>query len=526
MNTHYEGFFTQKHSLDFDEFVYKITRNQQMLVFLLMTFFALFRIVSTLIAGKSFYILYGGGFLIYTIILLVISYKGKLWVKKYGNLLTCCVLSLLQIQEFQINNLEELQQNSQLIVIFLMIIYSFLNLKGACFQLIVFIGLKTWIQISEKGNFSILNFIFYLLEAISIGLFVYFQQQGLNIRFSQECFQKQLFRFLPDLVQNQFMMFNLEQQSSSFHLRFQSEITSIKWDDSNAPTSNLRAFLRNTYYQDQSLEQYILSRNDLNSNNYNHYYAQNLIVYNVDNDQSSIDINYVECFLGQKYYLITFNENKYDCLERINNSLITCINRNQQLTISFLKKQLNQISTIMTTKSQIQLLAKLKIHCMYFLGQFLQVNSFSQIDRNIKDINLTKLLQLMVNLYCNAYQPIQIELQSDEYYDFYIQSNEELIQTFFQILCQLLIRLKANQTRNQLIFGQDQSTTKLFYIVVRTECYQEYKIQLQNNPFFQKIQRRLCPNLDILAQNQSVKLYLYKNYQPLEEMREFEDEII
>ncbi|CAD8108364.1 unnamed protein product [Paramecium primaurelia] len=526
MNTQYQRFFTQKHAFDFDEFVYKSTRNQQILVFMLMTIFALVRIVSTLLTGKSFYLLYGGGFLIYTIILLVISYKGKLWIKKYGNLVTCCVLSLIQIQTYLINSIEEFEQNSQLIMIFLMIIYSILNMKGACFQIIIFIGFKIWIQISQNGNFSIMKLIFQLLEGITIGVYVYFQQQGHNIRFSQECFQKQLFRFLPDLIQNQFLMFNLDEQSSSFHLRFQSEITTIKWDDSNAPTSNLRSFLRNTYYEDQSLEQYILSRNNLFDNNQNYYYSQNLIVQNLDNNKSPLNLNYVECFLGQKYYLITFNENKYDYLESINNSLIACINRNQQLTISFLKKQLNQICTIMTSKMQIQLLAKLKIHCMYFLGQFLQINSFSTIDHKIKDINLTKLLQLMVNLYCNAYQPIQIELQSDEYCDFYIQSNEELIQTFFQILCQLLIRLKANELRNQIIFGQDQENPKLFYVIVRTECYEEYKRQLENNPFFQKIQRRLCPNLSILTLNQSVKFYLYKNYQPLEEIRELEDEII
>lgn len=59
---------------------------------MLMIIFALVRIISSLLSGKTYYLLYGGGFLIYTIILLVISYKGKLWIKKYGNLLTCFVL--------------------------------------------------------------------------------------------------------------------------------------------------------------------------------------------------------------------------------------------------------------------------------------------------------------------------------------------------------------------------------------------------------------------------------------------------
>ncbi|CAD8119599.1 unnamed protein product [Paramecium sonneborni] len=526
MNTEYQGFDTQNVTDNLDEFVYKISRNQQVLVFMLMTFFALIRLISILTQGKSYYALYGGGFLIYTILLLLISFKGKLWIKKYGNLLTCCVLGLMQIQAYQTNNIEELQQNQQLNIIFSMIIFSILDLKGAYFQIIVFIGIKIWIQVSQNTKFNSYTLIFQLLEAILVGIYVFYQQQGHKIRFSQECFEKQLFRFLPDLIQNQFLMFNLDKQSSSFNLRFKSDITSIKWDDSNAPTSNLRSFLRNCFYEDQSLEQYILSRNNLKDYNHNHYFTQNLNLQYFDHKSNLISLNYSECFLGEKYYLITFNEKKYDYLTDINNSLITCINRNQELTISFLRKQLHLISSAMIQKNQLQQLAKSKIHTMYFLGQFLQINSFSQIDPNIKDINLTKLLQLLVNLYCIAYKPIQIELQSDEHNDFYIKSNEELIQTFFQILCQLLIRLKANVLKNQLIFGQDQNNRKLFYIIIRTECYQEFRSQLYSNPFFQKIQRRLCPNLDILIQNQSVKFYLYKNYQPLEEIRELEDEII
>ncbi|CAD8124246.1 unnamed protein product [Paramecium sonneborni] len=525
MNLQYERFSTQNYKDNFDEFVYKITRNQQILVFMLMILFALIRVISTLTQGKSYYVLYGGGFLIYTIILFVISYKGKLWIKKYGNLLTLCVLSFMQFLAYQTNNVEEFYQNSQLNIIYSMIIFSMLDIKGAYFQIIVFIGLKIWFQTQQNSNFNTFTVIFEILEGISVGIYVFYQQQGYKIRFSQECFQKQLFRFLPDLIQNQFIMFNLDRQSSSFNLRFYNDITSIEWDQSNAPTTNLRSFLRNCFFQDQSLEQFILSRNNLYDNN-NHYFTQNLILQYSDQKQTTLNLNYTECFLGEQYYLITFNDKKYDYLADINSSLISCINRNQQLTISFLKKQLHQISQVMISKNQLQLLAKLKIHCMYFLGQFLQINSFSSIDQNIKDINLTKLLQLLVSLYCNAYKPIQIELLSDEYNDFFIKSNEELIQTFFQIICQLLIRLKANELKNQLIFGQDQNNTKLFYFIVRTECYEEFKRQLQNNPFFQKIQRRLCPNLDILTQNQSLKFCLYKNYQSLEEIRELEDEII
>ncbi|CAD8128732.1 unnamed protein product [Paramecium sonneborni] len=274
-----------------------------------------------------------------------------------------------------------------------------------------------------------------------------------------------------------------------------------------------------------SLEQFILSRISQFQEKYDDIFTKSLNVYGIDKNDT-LSINYTECFLGEKYYLITFNEQNQEKFEQIKLQLIECLNNNQSITVSFLKKQLFLLSNLKLCQNIQQQISRLKIHCMYFLGQFNQINSFSEVDFNIKDININKLLKQMNNLFCIAYNTENFELVPQQFQDIYIRSNEELIQTFILIIYQIIIRLKAIDLKNKIFFGLDNNNKRLIYLQIQTECYPQLKFEMEQNPLFQKIQRRVCPNLEIHLINQTLKLLVYKNLESLEKIRKIQEEII
>ncbi|CAD8116802.1 unnamed protein product [Paramecium sonneborni] len=520
MNKSFSLKFDSSVQASFQDFVYQGSKQQQRLIFFLMLIYSIARLLSTLFYDKKYYLIGGGVFVIQSILQVAISIKGNLFIKKLTNQLTCLIFCLMQIQVYQTKNFQEIYENSQLIMMFNIIIYSFIDFNIVLIQILLSIGIKTWIFTMEDG-FAIQNFIYQLIGDFVILQFVYYNQKRLKSNFSQECFSQQLIKFMPYLVQNQFFLINFDQKTQSFNLKLGSKITSINWDD----TKNLRHFLRNYYIEQISLEQFILSRISHFQENYDYIFTKKLNVYGIDQNDT-LSINYTECFLGEKYYLITFNEQNQEQSEKIKLQLIECLNKNQSITISFLKKQLYLLSNLKQCQNIQQQISKLKIHCMYFLGQFNQINSFSEVDLNIKDINISKLLKQINILFCNAYNTKNFELVPQEYQDIYIRSNEELIQTFILIIYQIIIRLKALDLKNKIFYGLDRNNQRLIYIKIQTECCTQLKFELEQNPLFQKIQRRVCPNIEIHLINMTLKLLVYKNQETLENIRKIQEEII
>ncbi|CAD8081053.1 unnamed protein product [Paramecium primaurelia] len=518
----------------FWEFVYQGQKQYQRLVFLLMFIYSIIRLLSTLFGDKKFYLMSGGGFVIQTILQIAISIKGKLFIKKLANSLTCFILCLMQIQVYQTKNFQEIYDNSQLLMIFNMIVYSFIDFNMILIQIIVSIGIKVWITIINDG-FDTYSLIYQLIGDFAILLYGYYNNKILKNSFRQQCFDNQLckqidytlVRFLPLIVQNQFLLINFDEKQQQFNLKFDNKITSIIWDESNAPTKNLRIFLRKYYFEQISLEQFILSRISQFQEKFDYLFTKSFNIIGLDQNDH-LNINYTEFFLGEKYYLITFNRSNLELeqFQKIKDQFIECLNSNQSVTLSFLKKQLFQLSNLKLSQNVQQQISKLKLHCMYFLGQFNQINSFSEVDFNIKDINISKLLKQITNLFCNAYNTQNFELVSLEFQDIFIKSNEELIQTFILIIYQIIIRLKAIDLKNIISFGLEYSDNKLIYIQIQTECYLELKFELEQNPLFQKIQRRLCPNLEIHIIHKTLKLFLYQNQEALEQIRKIQEEII
>ncbi|CAD8192234.1 unnamed protein product [Paramecium octaurelia] len=510
----------------FGEFVYQGSKQYQRLIFMLMFIYSITRLLSTLFGDKNYYFIGGGGFVIQTILSIAISIKGKLFIKKIAIQITCVIFSLMQIQVYETKNFQEIYDNSQLLMIFNLIVYGFIDFNMVLIQVIAGLGIKIWISIVKDG-FNIYSLIYQLIGDFAIILYGYYNHKMLKKGFRQHCFDNQLFRFLPFLIQNQFLLINFDEKSQQFNLKFSNKITSIIWDDSNAPTKNLRIFLRKYYFEQNSLEQFILQRIPKFKEEFDYFFTKSFNVTGLDL-KDHLNINYTECFLGEKYYLITFNGQNLEQqqFERIQEQLMECLNSNQSITVSFLKKQLFQLSNLKLSQNVQQQISKLKLHCMYFLGQFNQVNSFAEVDFRLKDINVSKLLKQMTHLFCNAYNTQNFELVSLEFQDIYIKSNEELLQTFILIIYQMIIRLKSIDLKNIIQFGVDYKNNQLIFIQFQTECYSQLKFELEQNPLFKKIQRRLCPNLEIHIINNTLKLFLYQNQEALEQIRKIQEEII
>ncbi|CAK87573.1 unnamed protein product (macronuclear) [Paramecium tetraurelia] len=526
----------------FGEFIYQGSKQYQRLIFLLMFIYSITRFLSTLFGDKNYYFIGGGGFVIQTILSIAISIKGKLFIKKIAIQITCVIFCFMQIQVYETKNFQEIYDNSQLLMIFNIIVYGFIGFNMVLIQVIAGLGIRIWISIVKDG-FNIYSLIYQLIGDFAILLYCYYNHQILKKGFRQQCFDNQLctkidytiVRFLPFLIQNQFLLINFDEKAQQFNLRFGNKITSIIWDDSNAPTKNLRIFLRRYYFEQISLEQFILSRISKFKEKFDYFFTKSFNVTGLDlNDH--LNINYTECFLGEKYYLITFNGQHLEQqqFQTIQEQFMECLNSNQSITVSFLKKQLFQLSNLKFNQNIQQQISKLKLHCMYFLGQFKQVNSFAEVDFHLKDINMSKLMKQITYLFCNAYNTQNFELVSLDFQDIYIKSNEELIQTFILIIYQMIIRLKSIDLKNIIQFGVDYRDNQLIFIQIQTECYSQLKFELEQNPLFKKIQRRLCPNLEIHIINnskqspniQALKLFLYQNQEALEQIRKIQEEII
>ncbi|CAD8180163.1 unnamed protein product [Paramecium pentaurelia] len=497
---------------------------------ILLLLFALARLITSIVQGNNEVMYWEICFACYSIFLVGVSFKGTPEKVKSIFSFTNNLLCVLQVCANYYKYPQCIYINGQNVMIFNMTMFYFSSIQEAPIQLIVFLGSRLLISGLVNDFFIVQDFIQIIITTLCILLFIYQNDQNQRAHFQLQFSDKQWEQTLPVIIQNPFLMFTFDDERINFNLKLQNDMQKIFWDNEKAPSENLRSFLRSYKMGNDNLEQYILNRTR-SCSDYKKIFLHSLRIQRFDQESESKKtvIRLSDFYLGQQVFLIEFDqhEQKIRQLSKLKDALIQGINQHQNLTINFLKKQLNLMQNAINSKNTIEHIYKLKIHCMYFIGKYTQCNSFQDIEEKIQQINITEMVKDLIHTYSMAYKHIQIEFSSNSFEDIYGLTNQQLLNIFLVILFQTFVRLNSNGKTIFVHLADTKSNSEfqLIKISILFDKTEEFKQKLINNQLFYKIQVRLSPKVDIINLENSSQFLIYKNLQQLNDIRMLEEEI-